>query len=69
MNKDFCIDVSIFNFKNRSILVGGSEDGQVCVWDLQSQSLIARKPVIESASSITVDYHEGIDFCAVSGYQ
>ena len=69
VNKDFCIDVSVINFRNRPILVGGSEDGQVCVWDLQSQNLIARKPVIEGASCITVDYHEGLDSCAVSGYQ
>jgi WD40 repeat protein len=64
-----CVYLKIINFKDRFILVGGSEDGQVCVWDLQSQSLISRNPVIEGASCITVDYHEGLDVCAVSGYQ
>lgn len=53
--------------KNRHVLVAGSEDGSVCVWDLQTQKLIGQKSVVDGASCINIDYHDGIDQCAVSG--
>ena len=35
-NKKFCIEVNHYLYKGRDSLVGGSEDGNICVWDIQS---------------------------------
>jgi hypothetical protein len=62
LNNKYCIDVTYNKFRGRQILVGGSEDGSVCVWDLQSQYLVAKIPVVEGENArINMDYHEGLD--------
>lgn len=38
------------------VLIGGNEQGEIMVWDLQSQKLMVRKKVQEGAIT-TVDYH------------
>jgi WD40 repeat protein len=34
VNKNFCMDVGCYKYKGSTVLIGGSEDGSVCMWDL-----------------------------------
>ena len=65
-NQQHCLDFSVQTFNGRPTIVGSSEDGYVCVWDLQSQYLIAKKPIFDGATCLSLDYHEDLGNCVVS---
>ncbi|KAI3652449.1 hypothetical protein MP228_002774 [Amoeboaphelidium protococcarum] len=38
-NRKFCLFKSFFNYQGSSYVVSGSEDGKLCIWNLDDQSL------------------------------
>ena len=42
-NRQLCLEINHFAYNGRDCLIGGSECGSVCVWDIQSQKLIKRR--------------------------
>lgn len=66
VNKDFCMDVGCYKYKGSTVLIGGSEDGSVCMWDLQTQKLMARRQVSQGVCS-SVDYNPHLGIVAANG--
>ena len=63
VNGRYCCASAFLVTHKRKYAVGGSEDGQVYVWDIQSKDVVQRVAVGGSSEGGTVGGGEGVGVC------